>query len=236
MVKSSPLEGVHKALGANFAEYDGWRLPADYGEPSTEAEAFQNGCAAFDLSSFGRIIIKGTDSKALVSRFLAERSEKCCNDKWVWASPRAGGDMLRVGMIGGEYILFTLPAQTEAVLGLAQEAANEANLVDVKMANITAKGAMLGVYGPQAVKTADSIMPFDIAGVEQGGIMKVTFFMISATIIRGSWTGADGIEILGPASVAQMAAPAMAKYRDRANITPAGMDCLQSAIAAGRFD
>ena len=236
MAKSSPLEGVHKALGANFAEYDGWRLPADYGDGPAEAEALAEGCAAFDLSSFGRITIKGAGSEALMNKLLADGSEECCDDKWIWANLRAGGDMLRVGKIGGGYILLTLPAQAETVLRLAQASADEANLGDVKIADITDKSAMLGVYGPQAARIAGSILPFDIAGVGVGGIMKVTFFMISATIIRGSWTGADGIELLGPASVAQMAAGVVAKYRDRANITPAGMDCLQRAIATGRVN
>ncbi len=240
MPKSSPLEGVHKALGANFAEYDGWWLPADFGDRSAEAEALAEGCAAFDLSSFGRITIQGPDSEALIDVLLACGSEKCCEGKWVWAGLKdgqgEGGDMLRVARLGAGFIVFTLPAQAETVLRLAQASADETNLSNVKIADITAKGAMLGVYGPQAARIADSLLPFDIAGVAVGGIEKIAMFMISATIIRGSWTGADGVELLGPASVAKMAAGVVAKYHQRANITPAGMDCLQRAIAAGRVN
>ena len=236
MAKSSPLEGVHKALGANFAEYDGWWLPSDYGDGPAEAEALAEGCAAFDLSSFGKITIKGAGSEALMNKLLAGGSEKCCEGKWVWAGLREGGDMLRVARLGAGFTVFTLPAQAEIVLRLAQGSADEANLGDVKIADITDKSAMLGVYGPQAARIADSILPFDIAGIDTGGIEKIMLFMITATIIRGSWTGADGIELLGPASVAQMAAGVVAKYRERANITPAGMDCLQRAIAAGRVN
>ena len=236
MAKSSPLEGVHKALGANFAEYDGWWLPSDYGDGPAEAEALAEGCAAFDLSSFGKITIKGAGSEALMNKLLAGGSEKCCEGKWVWAGLREGGDMLRVARLGAGFTVFTLPAQAETVLRLAQGSADEANLGDVKIADITDKSAMLGVYGPQAARIADSILPFDIAGIDTGGIEKIMLFMITATIIRGSWTGADGIELLGPASVAKMAAGVVAKYRERANITPAGMDCLQRAIAAGRVN
>ncbi|MHC4721686.1 MAG: hypothetical protein ACYS6I_03145 [Planctomycetota bacterium] len=236
MAKSSPLEGVHKALGANFAEYDGWWLPADFGDRSAEAEALAEGCAAFDLSSFGRITIKGPDSEALIDVLLACGSEKCCEGRWIWAGLREGGNMLRVARLGAGFTVFTLPAQAETVLALAQSSADEANLGDVKIADIAAKGAMLGVYGPQAAQIADSLLPFDIAGIAVGGIEKIALFMISATIIRGSWTGADGVELLGPASVAKMAAGVVAKYHQRANITPAGMDCLQRAIAAGRVN
>ena len=54
--------------------------------------------------------------------------------------------------------------------------------------------------------------------------------MISVTIIRSGWLGIDGIELLCPASVAPMAAGAITRYRDRYNIIPAGMDCLQTAM------
>lgn len=240
MPKASPFEAVHRVLGANFAEYDGWWLPSDYGDGPAEAEALAEGCAAFDLSSFGKITIKGAHSEALMDKLLAGGSEKCCEGKWIWAGlsnkSGEGGDMLRVGKIGKEYTLFTLPAQRETVLRLAGASADEAGLGDVKIADITEKKAMLGVYGPEAVRIADSILPFDIAGVGESGVEKIALFMISATIIRGSWFGADGVELLCPASVVQMAAGVVAKYHERANITPAGMDCLERAIAAGRVN
>jgi len=240
MPKASPFEAVHRVLGANFAKYDGWWLPSNYGDGPTEAEALAQGCAAFDLSSFGKITIKGAHSEALMDKLLTGGTEKCCEGKWIWAGlsdeSGEGGDMLRVGKIGKEYTLFTLPAQRETVLTLAGASADEAGLGDVKIADITEKTAMLGVYGPEAVRIADSILPFDIAGVGEAELKKIALFMISATIIRGSWFGADGVELLCPASVAQMAAGVVAKYHERANITPAGMDCLQGAIANRRID
>lgn len=238
MSKSSPFEAVHKVLGANFAEYDGWRLPADYGDRTAEAEALAQGCVAFDLSSFGRITIKGAQGEILMDRLLAGGADKCCQGKWMWAGlsdGRAGADkMLRVGKVGADFAVFTLPAQREAVLRLAESLTDEAGLADVKIDDITAKSAMLGLYGPEAVRSAGSILPFDIAGIGAGGIEKISLFMISATIIRGSWLGTDGVEIMCPASVAQMAGSVVAKYHKRANITLAGMDCLKGAIAKER--
>jgi glycine cleavage system aminomethyltransferase T len=42
MTKSSPFESVHKKLGANFAEFDNWLLPSDYGDIATETKAIQD--------------------------------------------------------------------------------------------------------------------------------------------------------------------------------------------------
>jgi len=240
MSKSSPFEAVHKILGANFAEYDGWLLPADYGDRAAEAEGLERRCAAFDLSSFGRITIKGEHGEALMDRLLAGGADKCRQGKWIWAGlsdgPAGAGEMLRVGKTGAGFVVFTLPAQAESVLRLAQNLADEVGPGDVEISDSTDNSAMLGIYGPEAVKSVGSILPLDVAGIGPGCIEKISLFMISATIIRGSWAGGDGVEIACPASVAQMAGQVVAKYHKRANITPAGMDCLKGAIANRRID
>jgi aminomethyltransferase len=235
MAKSSPFEAVHEHLGANFSEYDGWRLVGDYGDRAAEDKALQEASAAFDLSSFGRITIKGTDGEAVIDKLLAGGVERCGNGKWVWAvvsdTQTQSADILRVAKVSGAYIVFTLPAKRQRVLTLAQACANEHALRDVKITDITEKTAMLGIYGPDAVKTTASILPFDIAGIAAGDITNISFFMISITIVRGGWLGADGVELLCPASAGPIAAGVVAKYHKRANITPAGMDCLKKAMA-----
>ena len=59
MLKKSPFEAVHRQLDARFGEYAGWSLPADYGDPQTEARAIAEHCALVDLSSFGRLYLQG---------------------------------------------------------------------------------------------------------------------------------------------------------------------------------
>ncbi len=235
MAKSSPFEAVHEHLGANFSEYDGWRLASDYGDLAAENKALQEASAAFDLSSFGRITIKGVHSEAVIDKLLAGDVKRCDDGKWIWAvvSDRQSrsADVLRVGKASGAYIIFTLPAKRQRVMTLAQACADEHGPGDVKITDITEKTAMLGIYGPEAVKTTASILPFDIAGISAGDITNISFFMITVTILRGGWLATDGLELLCPASVAPMTAGVFTKYRERANITPAGMDCLKRAMA-----
>ena len=41
MSLSSPFEAVHQRMGANFSEYDGWRLPKEFGDPAAERAALE---------------------------------------------------------------------------------------------------------------------------------------------------------------------------------------------------
>ena len=231
MSLSSPFEAVHERMGANFAEYDAWRLPRDFGDPAAERAALENGCAAFDLSSFGRIAIKGEGAEQAVGDFVGNQTPLLPDGQWIWTEPPAGNERLRIGRVKGGYLVLTPPAQRQEILAAVQGSADEKQLSALSIADLTEKTAMLGVYGPGAVEAVNNILPFDISAIEPASITVMSFFMISITIIRGAWTGGDGIELICPASAAPMAAGAVAKYHERENITPAGMDCLVNAMS-----
>ena len=228
----SPFEQIHEQLGASFSEHDGWRLPDNFGDPAAENTALREASAGFDLSSFGKITIKGPSSQAVIDGLLATGAD-CPDGKWVWAAtanPEMGSS-LRLGREGDTFTLFTLPKKREQMLALAGEIANQLPASDVTITDITETTAMLAIYGPGAVEAVTSIMPFDISQVGENGIMTLSFFMMKVIIVRGGWHGGDGIELLCPKSAATMAAGAVAKYHKKFSITLAGMECLTEALA-----
>jgi len=232
MAKSSPFEVVHQRLGANFAEYDGWRLPRDYGDIDTEKAALTQHSVAFDLSSFGKIQIKGAQNSALIDELIALHGQKPSHGQWNWAKISDSNesiDPVRICGIKQGYIVFTRPKDRERAFGLISRVAQQ-GFSGVEIADLTEKTGMLGIYGPEAVDAAVDIMPFDISDIEKGEVLSLSLFMMSVTIIRGSWTGGDGLELLCPASVAPLAADALTKYQEKDNFTPAGFDCLRAAM------
>ena len=234
MTKSSPFEVIHERLGATFSEYDGWRLVKDYGDVAAEREALMEASAAFDLSSFGRITVGGGDHWKLIDNLLAGKSKEPKKNSWIWAVAAelggAGGYVVRVSRMEGGYMLLTRAGDREAVYGLASSQAASGEISEVKVTDITEETGMLGIYGPCAFESVRKILPLDISGLEAGGVMKIGFFMITVTLLRGSWVGLDGVELICPSSVGPMAAGAVAKYHKKANITPGGMECLEKAI------
>ncbi|MCK5564789.1 MAG: hypothetical protein KAJ07_06045 [Planctomycetes bacterium] len=229
---ASPFNAVHERLGANFKDYHGWSLPSDYGNAQAEADALTDGCCAFDLSSFGKIEIKGTDGGTLLETLTGQKPGPADN-KWIWAKiADAGNEIIaRVSNTAGGYIVFTLPEDRQNIVTLIHRRIEENSLTDVTIADITEKTGMLGIYGPKAVEVIGKLVPFDISGIGENGVMNVSLFMISATIVRGSWIGCDGYEVLCPSIACGMAAGAVEKYHKKEGITPAGMDCLLGKIA-----
>mgnify|MGYP000479040949 CR=1 FL=1 len=102
----------------------------------------------------------------------------------------------------------------------------------MSVTNVTDKTAMLGLYGPGAIDSVKDILPFDISDLEHGDIRKMSFFMIPFTLMRGSWLNGDGLELICPATAGPLAAGAVAKYRHKKHLTPAGMNSLLAAMTA----
>jgi aminomethyltransferase len=224
----SPFNIVHQQLDANFGTFDGWSLPADFGDIDLESKALSESCAVVDLCSFGRIQITGKSAKETINSLFSTDNAKILPESWVWAKPVGDNTetLCRIYRLNGGYTLLTQPNQTEPLCQWVESAAKEG----VSVTNVTNKTAMLGLYGPKAFDSMRGVLPFDIDHLDRGDVEKMSFMMMSFTMLRGSWLNAEGLELICPAAAGPIAAGAVAKYRHKHNITPAGMKCLQTAM------
>ena len=231
MSNFTPFEAVHEKLGACFGDYFGWKMPLNFGDEAAERAAIYNASAAIDLSCFGRIRVRGAGAVAAIDKLIATNTAKLSEGGWIWAvvcsNEGAVVDVVRVVCNkSDDYLVLTSPAKRQMVLELAEKCVGD----DVKVEAITEKTGMLALYGPGAVEAVSRILPFDIADLEIGGATTISFFMMPITIIRGSWVGCDGLELICPKGAAGMAGAAIAKYREKEGIVPAGTDCLEGAM------
>jgi len=229
MLHSSPFEQVHRQLGARFDHYDGWSLPADFGNATAEAAALESYCVAVDLCSFGRIQVRGSNIKNALNEMFTEKSGNINTDSWVWAKTKTldkQDSVCRVVRTNGDFLLLTQPSETQAVC----DTVNSVSGGGVEAFDVTHKTAMLGLYGPRAFDSMRGVLPFDIDYLDRGDAARMSLMMLSFTLIRGSWLAGEGLELICPAAAGPLAAGAVAKYRHKHNITPAGMTCLQAAM------
>ncbi|MBN1818691.1 MAG: hypothetical protein JW828_15120 [Sedimentisphaerales bacterium] len=233
MAQSSPFESLHTQLGAHFGEFDQWRLPQHYGDSGAEKQALQAGCAAFDLSSFGRIQVRGASAEEAI-RAVIGNGALPETGTWSTAVSDVGQNgvrrPVRIASTEKGYLILTCPADRHILRErLEQEVKHSGG--GVKIVDQTEKTGMLGIYGPRTYTAIDSILPFDLSELEPGSVTEMSYLMITVTVLRGSWLAGDGLELICPASVAPMAAGAIVKYHQRQGIVPAGMLCLQEAMA-----
>lgn len=226
MAKSSPFEQVHLQMGAQMGDYHGWRLPSRYSTVEAEKYALDTHCAAFDLCGFGRISVKGRDAEAVLVQAGLPTLPDRSSQQWIWAG-NGTEKIHRIAALRNEYIVISKLGHS--LFGLISDMIQKQNL-DATVADLSEKTAFLGLYGPEAFESIGKLLPFDIDELTVGSAMPVSFFMMNFILLRGSWLNGDGLELFCPASAAGLVGGSIAKYRQKYNITPAGMECLMTAM------
>lgn len=233
MAYTTPFESLHKMFGANFSSYHGWSMPADYGDVAVESEKLRSNCAAFDLSSFGKIEITGTGANKLIGLVVVNNINIAVG-MWQWGivCDEKGDlvDLVRVVLIEGLAVILTSPPRREMVASLLNQCVEKHGIADAKINDQTEQLVMLGLYGPNADDVLKKMLPLDIGEFTPGDTKKLALMMINAIIIRGSWVGCDGYEIITNSQVASMAGMLVGRVKESGVVTPAGMECLQAAM------
>ena len=64
-LKCTPVNAVHRALGAKMVDFGGWDMPVQYSGIIDEHNAVRNAVGLFDVSHMGEIEIRGPEAARL---------------------------------------------------------------------------------------------------------------------------------------------------------------------------
>jgi aminomethyltransferase len=212
-LRTSPLDAVHRALGAKLVEFGGWDMPIQYPTGTlAEHRACRTGAAAFDVSHLGTVRVEGPDAldrlqaaltndlgkvgpgRAQYTHLLDEADASVLDDIIVWwvgegrfdVMPNASNTSRVVGAIGG---------------------------VDV-----TASRAIIAVQGPEARSRLGTVAP-EAAEVGRFRVAEVDVLGVPCVVAGTGYTGEDGVELAVPAA----SATAVWQAVTGAGVTPAGL-------------
>jgi sarcosine oxidase subunit alpha len=71
--KRSAIHGRHRELGANVKWAGDWRRPYDYGDPQQEALAVHEAAGLIDVSTLGKLLVRGPEAGAFLDRLYPNR-------------------------------------------------------------------------------------------------------------------------------------------------------------------
>ncbi len=70
--KRSAVHGRHRELGGNVMWAGDWRRPYDYGDPHAETMAVHEGAGLIDVSTLGKLMVRGPDAGEFLNRLYPE--------------------------------------------------------------------------------------------------------------------------------------------------------------------
>jgi aminomethyltransferase len=220
--RTSPLDAVHRQLGARMVPFGGWDMPLSYaGGTLAEHRACRHGAVAFDVSHLGTVRVQGPDARAALQAALT-------NDLGRIAPGRAQythlldpddasvlDDIITWWVDEDRFDVMPNASNTDRVSGALLEA-GAAGRITVE--DVTHERAVIAVQGPEARARLAQVST-EAAAVARFAVARVDWRGTPLVVAGTGYTGEDGVELAVPAADAEALWAALSG----AGIEPAGL-------------
>jgi len=195
-LKTTPLNAVHRALGAKMVDFGGWDMPLQYSGILEEHRAVRQAVGLFDVSHMGEIEIEGQDARVLTD--------------YVTTNSVAGlepGQAQYSGLLyehGGFIDDILVHKVSEEHYFLCVNAANQekdyehivgANRFDAEVNFASGFYVQLALQGPQAGATLGKLTATPLQPIAYYHFVDGEVSGVPTRIARTGYTGEDGFEI-----------------------------------------
>ncbi|HPO92878.1 MAG TPA: glycine cleavage system aminomethyltransferase GcvT [Phycisphaerales bacterium] len=232
----TPLYAFHTARQAKMVDFAGWEMPIMYGGEGggiiAEHVQTRTSGGLFDVSHMGRVRISGRHARRLLERVCSRRISdmQAGQCRYSLACNERGGVHDDIIVYRFDDDLFTVvvnASNREKMLGHFERVRSSGDLT-VKIEDETQKTAMVALQGP---KVMDLVGRFsrEIPTLKRYRFAVKNLVVAKLVVSRTGYTGEDGVEVILPAMMVDMALKLILKDAgmDDPNgiVKPAGLGC-----------
>ena len=166
-VKRTPMHRKHVELGARMVDLGPWKRPYDYGSPQEECLAVRQRVGIIDVSTLGKLDVRGPDSPALLDKVYTHnfsglrpgrvRYGVLCGDN---GTIMDDGTVARVS--DDRYFVTTTTGNVESIEEWLKWWMAGTDM-EAYVSNVTSGYAAINVAGPNARETLSRITDVDLA-------------------------------------------------------------------------
>jgi aminomethyltransferase len=214
MTRRSPLDAVHRALGAKMVPFGGWEMPLEYSGTIEEHLACRESAVMFDVSHLGTVRVDGPHA-------LDQLQAAFCNDLGKIAPGRAQYTHLldeADASVLDDIIVWWHPDAPDVFDVMPNASNTDRVIAAIGGEDITTSRAVIAVQGPEARALAAGVHPA-LGEVGRFRVERCDLDGISTLVAGTGYTGEPGIEISVPADGAEHIWQGLAD----AGIRPAGL-------------
>ena len=212
-MKFSPLDAVHRELGAKMVPFGGWEMPLAYGKGTlSEHNACRTHAAMFDVSHLGTVRVEGPTALDQLQKVLTNDLNKIGPGRAQYTHLLDSDD----ASVLDDIIVWWV---SEDVFDVMPNASNTERVVSaIGGIDTTESRAVIAVQGPNARSLVAQVCE-PASRVKRFGVEVVDVLGITCVVAGTGYTGEDGIEIAVPATDAAVLWNALLK----AGVEPAGL-------------
>jgi sarcosine oxidase, subunit alpha len=165
--KRTSIHHRHKDLGAKIMWTGEWRRPHSYGDPQAEAQAVHRSLGVIDVSTLGKLLVRGPDAAEFLERIYPNRFGDMKEGRIRYAvlgtdAGRIMDDGTVARLSEDEYYVTTTSTGAEGVIEWL-EWWNAVWHLDVEIVNLTGAIAAVNVAGPNSRRLMEGLIDLDVS-------------------------------------------------------------------------
>jgi aminomethyltransferase len=234
----TPLNAYHVSNNGKMVDFAGWEMPLTYAWPAAgggantgggiTAEHLQTRTSGgfFDVSHMGRLKLTGRQAGKLLEKLCTRRIRDMkpgvCRYSLL-CNPQGGihDDIIVYRMDEDDFMIVCNASNRDKVV--AHFGAVQASTGFVaKLEDITTKTAMVAVQGPKVIDFISNVSK-EIPGLKRYTFAVKNLLIAKLIVSRTGYTGEDGVEVILPAGMIDMAMTMIIKKAPEGLIRPCGL-------------
>jgi aminomethyltransferase len=223
-LRHSPLEEIHRRLGAKLGAFGGWLMPIEYAGTLSEHRAVRERAGLFDLSHLGKVDVVGPSSLPTIQRLFTNdaRRVRVGTSQYHQMLNERGGveEDLFVYRLGEErwFVVPNAANKDMVVDALRGAAADEAAVIDHE------DWGFLAAQGPRSQEIVAALWQ-DAVELPFRGCRSVHYGDAEVVLARTGYTGERGYELFA-------SAPVVAELWDALTMAGAGVQMEACGLGA----
>ena len=195
-LKVTPLNSVHRQLGAKMVDFGGWDMPVSYSGILDEHQTVRERVGLFDVSHMGEIEIRGPEALELVNYVSTNNAAKLKIGQAHYSGLlyEHGGfvDDILVHKVADDHFFLCVNASNQ---DKDFDHIVSSNKFTATVENAGARLAQIAVQGPKGPATLQKLTATNLAPIKYYWFEDGEVSGVPARIARTGYTGEDGFEI-----------------------------------------
>ena len=223
-LRKTPLNPVHRELGAKMVAFGGWEMPVEYSGLIAEHMAVRSAAGLFDVSHMGELEVQGAGAVAFLQRVTSNNVSKLADGQAQYSAlplpTGAPADDVIVYRRGPERFLLVVNAgNIEKDLRWLEEQAP----AQCTVTNRSDGYALIALQGPKSPQILQGLTSVDLAALRYYHFAEGDVASHPVTVARTGYTGEDGFELfVAPDRAADLWKRLLDAGKD-AGLVPAGL-------------
>jgi aminomethyltransferase len=223
IVKRTPFNEFHRALGARMVDFAGFDMPLRYTGDVREHLCVRNAAGLFDISHMGEFHVSGPGALEFLNRAITNDVSAAAVGQAIY-SPMCRPD----GGIVDDLLVYRMADRFLVVVNASNLAKDFAWLSDQRPAGVTLEDrsdgtALLAVQGPRAADVLRPLVPAPALDLGYYRFLEGPVAGVPAVIARTGYTGEDGFELYLDAASAAPVWTAVMESGARHGLEPVGL-------------